>query len=1353
AESMMGQSRGEKDISTIAERYDNFLEQYEVLLTENVELEDLKEEITEIESMFLSDDVAEPQIVDRVNKAEEKIQEKITDVRMDTLGKQKSNFIFMMETLDLPPERVDRFETRFAEVEAAALESTEGEFRKKMDIWKGEMDEELSSYFRENYDLWTEEIRSSITKWGRDEEERKRLQSLMDEANSCHRDGNYLVSGEILRELREKIENIENERIHQDVEAKIDSAEFLFEEASRAGADVSPLKKDLKNAKDMLNKGDFRKANVLVDKIDAEIKNLWKEKKKKDLMDDMAGLKDYLGESGKLGLDISEASELIEEAEMLFREERFDEVNEVMAKARKTVISERNQFFSESAMDSIKRLKQEISLLSDMDINTLEIEALLIEAERQFMNEEYEKAYSLTLDIREQMNDAKDSYVKENIPRDMDEVLGKVGRLEVMGLDTRDAKEYLDLAHQTMSEGDLNSTIENLRKAREISDELFKTHISLTIPETLMDVKKQLGSAIDEGLELEDVQAMLDEAEDLFNKEEYNQALETIERAQDRFYLKRNRYYQDRYRLQLDSVGEIMDRAVGMDRELELSRDNINIARDVYERGDFEASYKLMSKVMRFLESSMDDKVRGKRREIVQTYYDEVKTLLMVCEGENIDVTEERWLFTFAGELLTKGELEQAEQVLEGIRIGLNEKRMNMKKSLIESSIQTSEILLGNLDNIGVDTVYERELIQHLKDALRKGDLDSCENLNLKLTEMLQRNKGPYKVQKVQKDLSDLRNRIVDAAAKGIDVSNVQTFMTQAREQFEMGDLRSAEKNIESANGSLNGLLRGQQLSEYARSQEDLRRKLTELRRMSIPIDDEEELVIKGDEIARSGDVQDGISWIQIAQIGADAKINTFRSATAESYITQIRTYLDELESRGMDIEDLLKIYNEGLDLHLMGKDERAISKFSSILELGEELGTLREIDAQRSRLDHQKRIYDDLRSVGMKGSKKVRHKIQETEALLGEENVDIDAVRSAIDELATILEKKSEPYLAHLAKRRISDASKSYREVVSRGFEDPAVPGKLKEAGERYRAKMYLEADHLASEIFESIEALKRSENALMLRDEISQVKQMLNRLKTLGSNVSNADNLLARAEAALSGGRIENSERLIRSVRQSVKDIIRRNMRETALETIEFVDAMIQYLKDNFSGISQKIAPSEIKLDESRKLFMEKKFKAAKARGEEAKLIVEKMDLTNIKQFLYVFRSMQGDEMQRDVSLRLEDLQSKGVDISKASILFNKAREHMNKDEFDKGRQMITLARIMISELDQQSLRDKAFDELNNAHVIILSRKKQGGNVTPAYKTYNSAKDSFSMREYKKSILLSKRAAYQANTAAVKG
>ncbi|MGA1847890.1 MAG: hypothetical protein ACMUHB_00995, partial [Thermoplasmatota archaeon] len=1352
AESIMGHSEGEKELDDVIVNYSSFLNHYELLLNEDMEIEELKDEITEIERMFLSDEVPGDIINSKVNTAEERIKDHLMDLRVMDFQREKDSVFGLIGSLNIKSDSLSRFNNKFDEIEGMLIDLDEEIYQSRIDGVKREVDEEISNYFRSNYEKWTEDVQSSLESLKSNNIDVGPLQSRLDDASRHFRERNYLVSGEILRSLRNEISRLEEGFLSKEAEETINSAEFLFEEASRSGVDVSSKEEDLSRAKELLSRGNVKEAVRLATGVEEDVKSLWMERKKNTLEEDIKGLKDYMNESDNLGLDISEAHDIMEEAETLFSEEKFDEVDEMVGKARDSIQSERNQYYSESAMDSIKSLKDDISVLSEMGVNTLELETMLIEAERQFMNEEYERSYSLTLDIRENLNESKESYLKNRIPNEMDEILKTMGKLEVMGLETDDIKHYYEMANTSLDEGGLTETLDNLEKAREISEELLRSHVSLTIPETIVDVKKQVESAMSEGLEIDDIQNMLDEAEELFHNEEYDQAMYTIERAQDHFNSRRETFLKSQFQDNLASVERIMGSVSGMDNEVELSRDNINMARDAFERGDYQASHRLMQKIMTYLERSMDSKQVSKRREIVQTYYDEVRTLLMVTEGENIPVEEEKRLFTMAGELMAKGDFDQAEHVLEGIKISLNDKRVQMKKQLIESSIQTSEILLKNLNEMGVDTSYERNLIEQLKEALRRGDLDRCEDINYKLTDMLRRNQGPVQVQKVQKELSDLRARIVEANSKGIDVKGVQALLSKGIELFELGDIEGSQEKIDQGRKALGEIMKDHHIHEYTSELEKLKDIIGQLAEMGIPIDDEEQIILNTETMVNDGEMEDAISWLQVAQIGAGAKLNTFQSATAEGYITQIRTYLDELTTKGIDIDDLLKIYNEGMELHSEGADDKAVSKFSSILELGEELRNLHEMEDTRELLDKHKRLYHDLLSVGMKKSKKVNESLKEIQSQMSGATIEPDKLKEMVDKLGSTLKKKSGKYLESLARKHISEARKSYDEILKEGLEDPSIPGKIKEAGTRFRNKEFEDADRISMEIFDGIEKLKLSRTGEILKGQITQVKHMLTRLKTLGSNVSHADNLLSRAEATLEDGRVDNADKLIKSVRQSIKDIVKRNMRETALETIEFTDAMIHYLRDNFSGIAQTLTPAETMLDDARELFREKKFKAAKAKGEEARKAVERLDLHNIKQFLYVFRSMQGEEIQRDVSLRLDELDRKKLDVSKARILFAKAKEHFDNDDFDKGRQMITLARIMISELDQQSLRDKAFDELNNAHVEILTRKKQGSNVTHAYKTYNSAKDAFSLREFKKSILLSKRAHYQARNPAGK-
>lgn len=1346
AESLFGQADSEVSFVSVRSRYMDLLGNIEEIFKEDPEKEELKIELDEIEKLFLLDDIKAENIALEVDKAEGLISSRMIEIREKEFEDERTSIMSMLDRIDMKEEKKSSILNELDSLGSSIPDLNERSYNKRLSNIRKDFDQEISSYFRDNYNQWVGSIQETLNNYEIDDELSTDIQQSMEEAGRLYRERDYLNSGNLLCGISDRIEEFEQSRELEEAESLINSAEFMFQEASRAGVNVEDQTRLLSQAKQMLGSGDVAGSKDLASLIETNIKTKWMENKKSHLREDLNGLKDYYTETTNLGLDIEDASSILDEAESYFEKEMYDQVNDMVYEARETIEQKRRDFFSAGTMDTISDLKMEIDQLKELGISTVEAETMLIEAERLFMDEEYERSYSMTLDIKEQLNFSQDSYMKEEVPKKLDGLVKKVGKLEMMGLDTEAARSYLEESEKSREGGDLLKTMDNLSKVDDISSEIYRSHISLTIPETIVDVQKQIDFAREEGLFLDDISGLLKEAEDMFNKEDYDHALETIEKVQTDFDTRKQDFYKNKYIENMDLVEQMMDSAKGLDQEKDLSRDNMNMARDAFDRGDFEISNKLMEKVLKYIERSMDDKEETKRREIVQTYYDEVKTLLSVAEAENIDTKEERNMFTMAGDLMVKNEFDQAEHVLEGIKLGINDKRMAMKKRLIESSIHTTEILLDNMKNAGIDTSYERSLIEQLKEALRRGDLDTCDVINQRLQQSLHKNQAPFMLQSIERELAEFRGRIVDANSRGIDTSRIKGSLSKAIDYFEMGNVENSRSEIERGKKRLDDEERKYLEEVYQKTLNDLHENLSRLQKLGIPTDDEEQLTAIAMASHDDGKIADGTAYLETAIIGSKAKLNSYQATTAEGYLHQIEGYLEELKTNDIDVEDLKKIYEEGLELHEKGMDEKAVEKFSSILELGEEVRVQKFAEDLRERMEQQDSLYKDLRSVGMRKNSKLEMTLENSRKMVQKESFDVDKIKPLVEKIENLMKKKSEPFMEKLVKKHISDASYELKELEEAEGPKEELRGMIREAAQSLRSGDLDSADSKAIEVIDAVHRSRMKELSGILKEELSSVRQMLTRLKTLGSNVTNAEKLLSRAESALMDGKIENAEKLVKNVRVSIKDIVRRNMRETSLETIEFVDAMIHYLIDNFAGVSSKLGPAENKLDEARNLFMEKKFKAAKNTGEEARKLVEDLDIANIKQFFYVFQSSQATEMSRNVEIGIAELKKKGIDISKVKMLYDKAQEHFEKDDFDRGRQMITLSRIMLAEIDQQSMRDKAFDELNNAHVAILTHKRKGGKVKNAYNIYNNAKEAFSMREYKKAILLSKKAAYQA-------
>ncbi|NTW11111.1 MAG: hypothetical protein HGA26_07110, partial [Chlorobiaceae bacterium] len=112
-----------------------------------------------------------------------------------------------------------------------------------------------------------------------------------------------------------------------------------------------------------------------------------------------------------------------------------------------------------------------------------------------------------------------------------------------------------------------------------------------------------------------------------------------------------------------------------------------------------------------------------------------------------------------------------------------------------------------------------------------------------------------------------------------------------------------------------------------------LEEKIKTMENSGIPFDDEIMLRDQSRALIKENDIEQATMWLNTALIGANAKITSFQRASAEGWISQIKDYLTSLREMGLVIDDLERIFEEGISLHGSGNDDKAISKFSSILD------------------------------------------------------------------------------------------------------------------------------------------------------------------------------------------------------------------------------------------------------------------------------------------------------------------------------------------------------------------------------------------------------------------------------------
>ena len=1347
AENMIGYVEDEIELGMIRENYTQILQDYQDLMDDNVEIVELGKLIAEIEQMFLTDEVKRTELMEKIADGKMIIGEKVAEVRNARFTKGKSEIMATLSSFDLDDDRKREIIHHLDFLESDLGTIDDEEFRRRYSEVESTMDSLMQDYYKFNYPTFEgriTDLANSVEGLGG---EVGQVRNSIKSAGALFADGRFVEAGKLLRSVELELMGLEKDAKLKKVEGGINSAEFMFEEARRAGVDVEDYRLNIEEAKRFLDEGQISEAIDLSSKIESDIKGKWMEQRRERLFGEILTLKDVVGHADASDQDLGEFAELIDQAESLFREGRYEDANEMMVKARGGMENSRKQFFSESAMKSINIMREKIREVAEMGVSKLEVETLLMEAERCFLNEDYEEAFRLTLAIDTKLTEDRTLFMQDEIPRTVNELSSKVEKLERMGLDTSSTRAVLDRSRESFTKGLLEDSILEASRARSLVDDLYRSHVSLTIPESIVDIRKQIDEAMGLGIEMESLVELVEAAEEMFVKEDYDSALNKIEEVQTSLNKEKSNFFREQFLDKVQSVEEMMNGSEGIDREITLSKDNINMARDAFERGDFEASHALLERVLNFIQDTVSEKEAGRKKDVVMSQYDEVKLLIEVARAENVDVSAETNILKMSNDLLERGELSQAEQVIQGIKRGVQEKRLEMKRELIESSVQTTEILLENMQEMGMDITVEMSLMKDLKEALRRGDLDLCDNINRKLEDTLRRNRAPYTVQKIQKDITSLRARALEAENLGIDTAGIKKMITDAQSRFDRGDLDGAQKVVHDADRALDLAFEEYHKREFDSQMDELDQKIEVMRQSAIPVDDELALREQCISLMEEGDLEQASMWLSTALIGANAKITSFQRSTAEGWIAQIGEYLQSLKDIGLDISDLERIFEEGHTLHKGGEDNKAISKFSSILDLGEEkrkrhqekniIGVFRKM---------QKR-FEGLKGVGLGPSQEMSVLIDELSKTLFSGRVDFLSAEEKLTRLRLLMETEGSKYIGKLAKAHIEEATTRYKELKEKGTTDDKVLMMMKDAGKLFREGAHFAADDIVLDIFDRLDKMDLEESEESVRGEMKSVKQMITRLKTMGSNVENVEQLFSRAELALKEGKVKGARKIIGSIRESIKEIVNRNMRESSRETIEFTESMIKYLTDNFTGISLKLAQAIETLNNAKEEFQKKHFKAAVEKAQQARQLVERVDHTNINQFLYVFRSSQATEFLAELEQRISGLSRKGVDVSKAIVLMDNARKFFDNDQFEKGREIVIVTRILLSEMDAQTLRDQAFDVINEAHVGIISSKKKGEDVDSANKVMATAKEAFAIKDYKKAILLAKKALFQLN------
>jgi hypothetical protein len=144
AESLFGQADGEISLVQVRSRYMDLLGNIEELLGENSEIEEIKNELSDLENLFLGDDVKVENILFEVEKGEEMIKSRLLDVRQRDFNDERSQIESLLDRMEMKPERREAIIKDLDDVQNGLANLNDDKYRSKMLDIKETLDKDLS---------------------------------------------------------------------------------------------------------------------------------------------------------------------------------------------------------------------------------------------------------------------------------------------------------------------------------------------------------------------------------------------------------------------------------------------------------------------------------------------------------------------------------------------------------------------------------------------------------------------------------------------------------------------------------------------------------------------------------------------------------------------------------------------------------------------------------------------------------------------------------------------------------------------------------------------------------------------------------------------------------------------------------------------------------------------------------------------------------------------------------------------------------------------------------------------------------------------------------------------------------
>ena len=332
----------------------------------------------------------------------------------------------------------------------------------------------------------------------------------------------------------------------REIEKRLFKARVLLDEAKKASVDVSEADALLSDAEKAVEEGELQEAEssvASVENLGTELISSLEEASKEFI----ATLHSSLNKLKEVGISVHQVEEMLDTAEDYFKDGKYQASIEFSRMAQK-LLRESERIVESKAKEDVGNILKKIEEARSSGASVEEVEILLEEASAAIDQKEYGRFKTLVDRAEDSLKVAEKLFLSDRAKREMEEIYALIEEAKNSGLgELEEAKlvmEKAEAAYEAESYGIVSMLTETAREM--LGESRDKKLIQKFVEKTKL-IEQLIERSEEAGVDASELRGMLRSAQESFAEDDYESALRLIEQSENIARNRVERFLRDRF--------------------------------------------------------------------------------------------------------------------------------------------------------------------------------------------------------------------------------------------------------------------------------------------------------------------------------------------------------------------------------------------------------------------------------------------------------------------------------------------------------------------------------------------------------------------------------------------------------------------------------------------------------------------------------------------------------------------------------------------------------------------------------------------------------------------------------------